>query len=80
MRVVSSKICVDRPVPSISAKEEGSSQFIDAGEAAHSQNALAECKGVSKFDKEQRRSREDLQSVVLRAGFRKDYQQEDERI
>jgi hypothetical protein len=46
----------------------------------HSQNALAECKGVSKFDQEQRSSREDLQSVVLRAGFRKDYQQEDERI
>jgi hypothetical protein len=47
---------------------------------AHSQNALAERKGVSKFDQEQRSSRENLQSVVLRAGFRKDYQQEEERI
>jgi hypothetical protein len=47
---------------------------------AHSQNTLAECKGVSKFDQEQRSSRENLQSVVLRAGFRKDYLQEDERI
>jgi hypothetical protein len=46
----------------------------------HSQNALAECKGVSKFDQEQSSSRENLQSVVLRAGFRKDYLQEDERI
>jgi hypothetical protein len=31
---------------------------------------------LSKFDQEQRSSRENLQSVVLRAGFRKDYQQE----
>jgi NADPH:quinone reductase-like Zn-dependent oxidoreductase len=36
--------------------------------------------GTVQFDQEQRRSREDLQSVVLRAGFRKDYQPEDERI
>jgi len=35
---------------------------------------------MSKFDQEQRSSREDLQSAVLRAGFRKDYLQEDERI
>jgi len=47
---------------------------------ADSNNALAECKGVSKFDQEQKKSREDLPSVVLRAGYRKDYLQEDERI
>jgi hypothetical protein len=46
----------------------------------HPPNTLAECKGVSKFDQEQRSSRENLPSVVLRAGFRKDYLQEDERI
>src|SRR6476646_6875551 len=32
----------------------------------HSNNALDECKRVSKFDQEQRSSRENLPSVVLR--------------